>query len=113
MSSLSVPVLTGLVLATHVADAGWAWPSEIIAQTAEPGTTSRALAVQARPLSYRQVDSAERLSARGLKVLGLTFGSSGKNVAHAVLGAMGDGRIHFYALVSPRRHDAFCSNRLR
>ncbi|MGH7023464.1 MAG: FAD-dependent monooxygenase [Caulobacteraceae bacterium] len=58
---------TGLVLALWLAKQGV--KARIIDKTAEPGTTSRALAVQARTLElYRQLDLAETVVARGHKV---------------------------------------------
>ncbi len=64
-STTDVPVLivgagpTGLVLALWLTRLGVA--VRIIDKTAEPGTTSRALAVQARTLEfYRQVGIARR-----------------------------------------------------
>src|SRR4051794_41818924 len=66
----SVPVLiagagpTGLVLALWLTRLGIR--VRIIDKAAEPGTTSRALGVQARTLEfYRQVDLAEAVVARG------------------------------------------------
>src|SRR5260370_1799968 len=58
---------TGLVLALWLTKLGV--KVRIIDKTAEPGTTSRALAVQARTLElYRQLDLAETVVARGHKV---------------------------------------------
>lgn len=58
---------TGLVLALWLAKLGV--NVRIIDKTAEPGTTSRALAVQARTLElYRQLDLADEVVARGHKV---------------------------------------------
>jgi phytoene dehydrogenase-like protein len=58
---------TGLVLALWLARLGV--KPRIIDKTAEPGTTSRALAVHARTLElYRQLDLADAVIARGHKV---------------------------------------------
>ncbi|MBV8963251.1 MAG: FAD-dependent monooxygenase, partial [Hyphomicrobiales bacterium] len=58
---------TGLVLALWLAKLGV--KARLIDKTAEPGTTSRALAVQARTLElYRQLDLADAVIARGHKV---------------------------------------------
>ena len=58
---------TGLVLALWLAKLGI--KVRIIDKTAEPGTTSRALAVQARTLElYQQLDLADAVIARGHKV---------------------------------------------
>src|SRR4030081_2562381 len=58
---------TGLVLALWLTKLGVR--VRIIDKTAQPGTTSRALAVQARTLElYRQLDLDEEVVARGHKV---------------------------------------------
>ena len=58
---------TGLVLALWLTKL--AVKLRIIDKTAEPGTTSRALAVHARTLElYRQLDLADLVVARGHKV---------------------------------------------
>jgi 2-polyprenyl-6-methoxyphenol hydroxylase-like FAD-dependent oxidoreductase len=55
---------TGLVLALWLTKLGVS--VRIIDKTAEPGTTSRALAVQARTLElYRQLDLADAVLANG------------------------------------------------
>jgi 2-polyprenyl-6-methoxyphenol hydroxylase-like FAD-dependent oxidoreductase len=57
---------TGLVLALWLTKLGA--KVRIIDKTAEPGTTSRALAVQARTLElYRQLDLADAIVERGHK----------------------------------------------
>ena len=74
-SRIDVPVLivgagpTGLVLALWLTRLGVA--VRIIDKTAEPGTTSRALAVQARTLEfYRQVGMADAVVEGGVKIAG-------------------------------------------
>ena len=58
---------TGLVLALWLTKLGA--KVRIVDKTAEPGTTSRALAVQARTLElYRQLDLADAIVERGHKV---------------------------------------------
>ena len=58
---------TGLVLALWLTKLGVR--ARIIDKTAQPGTTSRALAIQARTLElYRQLDLADAVVARGHKV---------------------------------------------
>src|ERR1700751_4459920 len=58
---------TGLVLALWLTNLGV--KVRIVDKTAEPGTTSRALAVHARTLElYRQLDLADLVVARGHKV---------------------------------------------
>src|SRR5580692_9390338 len=58
---------TGLVLALWLTKLGVS--VRILDKTAEPGTTSRALAVHARTLElYKQLDLAEAVTERGYKV---------------------------------------------
>ena len=72
---------TGLVLALWLTRLGIA--VRIIDKTAEPGTTSRALAVQARTLElYRQVGLAEAVVARGRQMGEINLWSAGRQVAH-------------------------------
>src|SRR6476620_6591318 len=71
---------TGLVLAL------WLTKLEvkvrIVDRTAESGTTSRALAVQARTLElYRQLDLADAVVARGHKVPAINLWVTGKPAA--------------------------------
>jgi 2-polyprenyl-6-methoxyphenol hydroxylase-like FAD-dependent oxidoreductase len=79
---------TGLVLALWLAKLGV--KPRIIDKTAEPGTTSRALAVQARTLElYRQLDLADEVIARGHKVPALNFWVKGEQRARLGFGAIG------------------------
>jgi 2-polyprenyl-6-methoxyphenol hydroxylase-like FAD-dependent oxidoreductase len=85
---------TGLVLALWLTKLGV--PVRIIDKTAEPGTTSRALAVQARTLElYRQLDLAEPVVARGHKVPAVNLWVRGEAVAHVSLEALGAGQTAF------------------
>jgi 2-polyprenyl-6-methoxyphenol hydroxylase-like FAD-dependent oxidoreductase len=62
----------------------------IIDKTAEPGTTSRALAVQARTLElYRQLDLADAVIARGYKVPAVNLWVTGKTAARLSFEAIG------------------------
>jgi len=71
---------TGLVLALWLAKLGV--KVRIIDKTAEPGTTSRALAVQARTLElYRQLDLADPVIAMGNKVPAVNLWVTGKPAA--------------------------------
>jgi 2-polyprenyl-6-methoxyphenol hydroxylase-like FAD-dependent oxidoreductase len=71
---------TGLVLALWLARQGVA--VRIIDKTAEPGTTSRALAVQARTLElYRQLDLAEAVVKRGHRVPAVNLWVKGERAA--------------------------------
>jgi 2-polyprenyl-6-methoxyphenol hydroxylase-like FAD-dependent oxidoreductase len=68
---------TGLVLALWLAKLGA--DVRIIDKTAEPGTTSRALAVHARTLElYRQLDLADHVVAHGHKVPAVNLWVKGK-----------------------------------
>ena len=68
---------TGLVLALWLTKLGAS--VRIIDKTAEPGTTSRALAIQARTLElYRQLDLADAVVARSHKVPAVNLWARGK-----------------------------------
>ena len=72
---------TGLVLALWLTKLGV--KVRIIDKTAEAGTTSRALAVQARTLElYRQLDLADTVVARGHKVPAVNLWVRGEPKAH-------------------------------
>ena len=71
---------TGLVLALWLTKLGV--KVRIIDKTAEPGTTSRALAVQARTLElYRQLDLADAVVASGHKVPAVNLWVKGEAAA--------------------------------
>ena len=87
----------------------------IVDKTSEPGTTSRALAVQARTLElYRQVGLADAVVARGRTMAAINLWAAGTHVAHAVLGAMGAGISPFpFALIFPQdEHERLLIDRL-
>ena len=66
---------TGLVLALWLTKLGV--KVRIVDKSAEPGTTSRALAVQARTLEvYQQLDLTDAVVKRGHKVPAVNCGSS-------------------------------------
>src|SRR5215470_9461677 len=90
---------TGLVLALWLTRAGVR--VRILDKTAEPGTTSRALAVQARTLEfYRQLGLAATVVGRGVEMDAVNLWLGGRRVARAVFGAMGAGLSPFpYALI--------------
>jgi 2-polyprenyl-6-methoxyphenol hydroxylase-like FAD-dependent oxidoreductase len=72
---------TGLVLALWLTKLGV--KVHIIDKTAEAGTTSRALAVQARTLElYRQLDLADAVIAKGHRVPAVNFWVKGERRAH-------------------------------
>src|ERR1700751_5796770 len=71
---------TGLVLALWLTKLGV--PVRIIDKAAEPGTTSRALAVHARTLElYEQLDLAKPAVARGYVVPGARIWLGGREAA--------------------------------
>jgi 2-polyprenyl-6-methoxyphenol hydroxylase-like FAD-dependent oxidoreductase len=81
---------TGLVLALWLTKLGV--KVRIIDKTAEPGTTSRALAVQARTLElYRQIDLADAVVARGYRVPAGNFWVKGERKATISLEDLGSG----------------------
>src|SRR5467141_394326 len=71
---------TGLVLALWLTKLGV--KVRIVDKTAEPGTTSRALAVQARTLElYRQLDLADAVVEHGHKVPAVNLWVKGRREA--------------------------------
>ncbi len=81
---------TGLVLALWLTRLGS--KVRIIDKTAEPGTTSRALAVQARTLElYRQLDLTEAVIARGHRIPAVNLWVKGKAVARLAFESIGSG----------------------
>jgi 2-polyprenyl-6-methoxyphenol hydroxylase-like FAD-dependent oxidoreductase len=81
---------TGLVLALWLTRLGV--KVRIVDKTAEPGTTSRALAVQARTLElYRQLDLADTVVARGHKVPAVNLWVKGEPATRLPFEAIGSG----------------------
>ncbi|HLK59945.1 MAG TPA: FAD-dependent oxidoreductase [Chthonomonadaceae bacterium] len=81
---------TGLVLALWLTKRGIR--VRIIDKTSEPGTTSRAVAVQARTLElYRQVGLSDAVVEAGIKVQAVNLWVGGSNAARAPLGRFGEG----------------------
>src|SRR6266702_7119557 len=79
---------TGLVLALWLAKLGVG--VRIIDKTAAPGTTSRALAVQARTLElYRQLDLADTVVANGNKVPAVNLWVKGEPAARLAFETIG------------------------
>src|SRR5216683_8182687 len=104
---------TGLVLALWLTRLGVR--VRIIDKTAEPGTTSRALAVQARTLElYSQVGLADAVVERGRKAVAANLWVSGKKVARAIFCDIGAGLSPFpYALIFPQdEHERLLIDRL-
>ena len=104
---------TGLVLALWLTRLGVR--VKIVDKTAEPGTTSRALAVQARTLElYSQIRLADAVLEQGRKVLAANLWVTGNRVARAVFGEMGEGLSPFpYAQIFPQdEHERVLIDRL-
>ena len=79
---------TGLVLALWLSKLGIR--VRILDKTSAPGTTSRALAVQARTLElYRQLDLSQSVVANGHKVPAANLWVKGKPVAHLPFATIG------------------------
>jgi 2-polyprenyl-6-methoxyphenol hydroxylase-like FAD-dependent oxidoreductase len=93
---------TGLALALWLTRRGVA--VRIIDKTSEPGTTSRALAVQARTLElYRQLGIADRLVQGGVSIAGINLWVKGRKAARAPVGPIGEGRTPFpFVLIFPQ-----------
>jgi 2-polyprenyl-6-methoxyphenol hydroxylase-like FAD-dependent oxidoreductase len=104
---------TGLVLALWLTRMGIR--VRIVDKTEEPGTTSRALAVQARTLElYGQLGLADAVIQRGRKFTAVNFWVSGKKEARVAFGASGAGLSPFtYALIFPQdEHERLLIERL-
>src|SRR6195256_1588488 len=81
---------TGLVLALWLTKLGV--KVRIVDKTAEPGTTSRALAVQARTLElYRQLDLTGAVVARGHEVPAVNLWVKGEAAARLSFETIGSG----------------------
>jgi 2-polyprenyl-6-methoxyphenol hydroxylase-like FAD-dependent oxidoreductase len=104
---------TGLVLALWLARLGVR--ARIIDKTSEPGTTSRALAIQVRTLEfYQQIGLADEVVNRGRTVTSIGFWVGGKKRRSTAFGDMGKGLTPFpYALVFPQdEHERLLIDRL-
>jgi 2-polyprenyl-6-methoxyphenol hydroxylase-like FAD-dependent oxidoreductase len=93
---------TGLTLALWLTRLGV--EVRIVDKTAEPGTTSRALAVQARTLEfYRQVGLADAVTAAGCQVGAMNLWVKAERAAHVDLHAIGKGLGPFdYMFIFPQ-----------
>ncbi|MFL5600613.1 MAG: FAD-dependent monooxygenase [Gemmatimonadaceae bacterium] len=93
---------TGLVLALWLTRLGV--NVRIVDKTAEPGTTSRALAVQARTLEfYHQIGIDQAVINAGVKISHLNFWVKGRRAARVPLGLLGEGLSRYaFALVFPQ-----------
>jgi 2-polyprenyl-6-methoxyphenol hydroxylase-like FAD-dependent oxidoreductase len=104
---------TGLVLALWLTKRGAR--VRIVDKTAEPGTTSRALAVQARTLElYRQVGLADAVVDAGCKAVAVNLWVAGRQVGRAAFGNMGQGLSPYpYVLIYPQdEHERLLIDRL-
>jgi 2-polyprenyl-6-methoxyphenol hydroxylase-like FAD-dependent oxidoreductase len=104
---------TGLVLALWLTRLGVR--VRVIDKTAEAGTTSRALAVQARTLElYSQMGLADEVVERGRRVTAANVWVAGRQVARAAFGDMGAGMSRYpFALIFPQdEHERLLIDRL-
>ena len=104
---------TGLVLALWLTKSGIA--VRIIDKASEPGTTSRALAVQARTLEfYQQLDLARAVVDAGVKVAAVNLWVRGRRAARAPIMDIGRGSSPFpFPLVYPQdAHEKLLIERL-
>src|SRR4030095_4176445 len=105
---------TGLVLAHLLTKLGVR--VRIIDHNTAPGTTSRAVAVQARTLEfYRQIGLADEIVDAGVKVAAANFWARGAKAARVPLGRMGEGLSPYpYALTYPQdAHERLLIERLQ
>ena len=104
---------TGLVLALWLTKIGIR--VRIIDKAPAPGTTSRALAVQARTLElYRQLDLADAVIAKGRRGEAINMWIQGERKARVPLGAIGEGMTPYpYLQVFPQdEHERLLIERL-
>src|SRR6266481_4665439 len=104
---------TGLVLALWLTKLGA--KVRIIDKAAEPGTTSRALAVQARTLEfYHQVGLDDAVVAGGVKIRNLNIWARGHRAGRVSLERTGEGMTPYaFALVFPQdAHERLLIERL-
>src|SRR5437879_2436401 len=105
---------TGLVLALWLTRQGV--PVRIVDMTAEPGTTSRALAVQARTLElYRQAGLADEVVEHGHRTAGANLWVRGRKAARVPLTEIGRGLSPYpFLLIYPQdEHERLLIARLR
>src|SRR5579859_1340645 len=105
---------TGLVLALWLTRLGVR--VRIIDKTAEPGTTSRALAVQARTLElYRQMDLTEEILRRGHRTPAVNLWVRGERAARVLFETVGEGLTPYpFLLIFPQdEHEKLLIDRLQ
>ncbi len=104
---------TGLVLALWLTRMGVR--VRIVDKATGPGTTSRALAVQARTLElYRQLDLTDSVIAGGVRGVAMNMWVHGERKARIPIGAIGEGLTpHPYVQVFPQdQHEQLLIDRL-
>src|SRR6201981_3838617 len=104
---------TGLVLALWLTKLGI--KVRIIDKTAEPGTTSRALAVQARTLElYHQLGLADDVVEHGHQVTAINLWVRNRHAARAAFAELGEGISPYpFALIYPQdEHERLLVERL-
>src|SRR6202044_276873 len=105
---------TGLVLALWLTRLGI--KVRIIDKTAQPGTTSRALAVQARTLElYRQLDLADAVIARGHKVPAINLWAKGERAVRIPFETVGAALTpySFFEIFPQDEHERLLISRLK
>lgn len=118
MSDTSVLIVgggpTGLVLALWLTKLGVS--VRIIDKAAEPGSTSRALGVQARTLElYQQIGLADEVIDAGVKVAGVNLWVRGRRAARVPFAHIGEGMSPYpYLLIYPQdEHERLLIEKLR
>ena len=103
---------TGLVLALWLTRMGVS--VRIIDRTEAPGTTSRALAVQARTLElYRQLDLTDALLNQGQRVAGINLWVRGERATRVSFATIADGLTPYGPFVFPQdQHERLLIERL-
>lgn len=104
---------TGLALALWLTRLGA--PVRIVDKTAEPGTTSRALAVQARTLElYRQMDLTDEILRRGHRTPAVNLWVKGERAARVPFESVGEGLTAYpFLLIFPQdEHERLLIDRL-
>ncbi len=104
---------TGLVLALWLTRLGV--KVRVIDKTAEPGTTSRALAVQVRTLElYRQLDLADAVVERGQKVPAVNLWARGERAARVSFAIVGEALTpySFFEIFPQDQHEQLLVERL-
>ncbi|MCD7111808.1 FAD-dependent oxidoreductase [Rhizobium sp. DKSPLA3] len=104
---------TGMVLALWLTKQGVR--VRMIDRNTGPGTTSRAMAVQARTLElYRQLDMADAVIAAGMETASMNMWARGQRRAHVSLGEAGEDVTQYpFVLTYPQdRHERLLVQRL-